>query len=117
MSGTSVWSDVRFDQAAADDAVAACEGTAVIVDRVLQGLAAAGFHVHAWTGNRREEFDAEVERITAELDGVVEDARAVAAAIAAGAQSAAVEQSRREARREELRAEAAARGGGGVQVR
>lgn len=102
----NVWSDVRFDHAAATAAVDACEAAATSVDAVLDALADRHADVADFSGQRREEFDTEHARIVRELAAVVQDARAVAAAIASGAETATAEQQRRERRRDELREEA-----------
>jgi hypothetical protein len=92
----SIWSDVRFDHAAAGAAIAACRATAAICERAAEGAARASADASLdWDGEARHGF----ERVTAahleHLERTAARCRELADDIEVAAEAARYEQRRR----------------------
>jgi uncharacterized protein YukE len=95
------WSDVSFDHAAAQQAIAALRSMATLLDTTTDArVRLAAEAQRDWAGRSRIAFDAELARTTRQAADLAAACRAAAASIEAAAEDARIEQRRRDLDRE-----------------
>ncbi|MDP8931245.1 MAG: hypothetical protein M3O70_22415 [Actinomycetota bacterium] len=107
------WQDVRFNQAAASEAIEQCRSVAAELRRTNQernGLASLARE--GWQGRYRDEFDEDLPSLTAGASTVAALLDALALAIEAAAEGAMQEQGAREQQRQQWRQKQAAESAG-----
>lgn len=90
------WSDVRFDHAQAELAIAALDRCASLLDaQTDRRVALAASAQREWRGRAREVFDDELARMLRQASSLVAAMRALGANLERAAEEARVEQRRR----------------------
>jgi hypothetical protein len=85
-----------LDEAAAAEAIAACQRTAVAVDVAATARLVAALAAQVqWRGPARDAFDAELARVQAEATDLAADLRSTAGALARAIEAQRAEQRRR----------------------
>jgi uncharacterized protein YukE len=102
------WTDVHFDFARAEAAVAALRSTADLLDRQTDArVRLAATAQREWRGRSRDLFDAELTRIVRQAADLAATLRSAARSFEAAADDARLDQSRRVDARQRWRREAA----------
>lgn len=100
------WTDVEFDHAAAEQAVAACKCAAKTIESTLNTeVRCLSSTTQDWSGKARDDFDTGEPKIRQLRAQVREDLDRLAQAIVAAAEAAKAEQTKREADRQRWRDE------------